>query len=98
MSLKQDVLEMKKEVKEVKEDRRKSFAYELLEDYKKANKRYFVIIIVLIVCWLSTIGYLVYVLNDIGTEETTITQENEDGYNNYIGNDGDITNGEANNN
>ena len=27
--------------------------------------------------------------------ETTITQENEDGYNNYIGNDGDIVNGNA---
>lgn len=25
-------------------------------------------------------------------DEVTITQENEDGYNNYIGNDGDITN------
>ena len=29
---------------------------------------------------------------------TTITQENADGYNNYIGNDGDIVNGETDNN
>ena len=31
------------------------------------------------------------------TTETTITQENADGYNNYIGNDGDIVNGETDN-
>ena len=30
--------------------------------------------------------------------ETIITQDNTDGYNNYIGNDGDIVNGEADNN
>lgn len=29
---------------------------------------------------------------------TTITQENADGYNNYIGNDSDIVNGKADNN
>ena len=32
------------------------------------------------------------------TTETTVTQDNADGYNNYIGNDGDIVNGEADNN
>ena len=30
------------------------------------------------------------------TTETTVTQDNADGYNNYIGNDGDIVNGEDN--
>jgi hypothetical protein len=29
------------------------------------------------------------------TIETDVTQENENGYNNYIGNDGDINNGET---
>lgn len=29
-------------------------------------------------------------------EDISVTQENEDGYNNFIGNDGDIYNGEAN--
>lgn len=88
---------MKKEVKEVKEQ---SLAMELLEDYKKANKRQFIIILVILVMWFCTIGYLIYVLNDISSVETTetITQENADGYNNYIGNDGDITNGKANDN
>ena len=31
------------------------------------------------------------------TMETTVTQDNADGYNNYIGNDGDIVNGKADN-
>lgn len=88
---------MKKEVKEVKEQ---SFAMELLNDYKKANKRQFIIILVILTMWFCTIGYLVYVLNDIGTIETTTTQEvqqdNENGNNNFIGNDGDIINGKAN--
>lgn len=94
MGLRQEVIDMKKEVKQVKEETKKSFAYELLEDYKKANKRYFIIIIVLILCWFSTMSYLIFVLRDTTTVETSeITQENEDGYNNYIGNDGDIDNG-----
>lgn len=88
---------MKKEVKEVKEQ---SLAMELLKDYKKANKRQFIIILVILTMWFCTIGYLVYVLNDIGTIETTTTQEvqqdNENGNNNFIGNDGDIINGKAN--
>ena len=56
----------------------KSFAMEMLSDYKKQNKRLFVIIIIILTMWLATIGYLVYVLNDIGIEETitdTTTQE-----------------------
>lgn len=48
-----------------------SLASEILQDYKKANKRMFIIIIVILVMWLCTIGYLVYILNDIGTIENT---------------------------
>ena len=79
-----------------------SLAMELIKDYKKQNekqnKRLFIIILIILFMWLATIGYLVYILNDIGVieETTTITQENADGYNNYIGNDGDINNGETN--
>lgn len=95
MSMRDDVMEIKKELEEVREE---SFAMELLKDYKKANKRQFIIILVILTMWFATIGYLVYVLNDIGVieETTTITQENADGYNNYIGNDGDINNGKTN--
>ena len=73
-------------------------ALELLSDYKKANKRQFIIIIVILIMWFLTIGYLVYVLNDIGTIEATtqeVTQEADDGSNNFIGNNGEI-NGKAN--
>ena len=75
MGLKEEVLEMKKEVQEVKEQ---SLALDILQDYKKANKRQFIIILVILTMWFITIGYLVYTLNDIGTTETTTSQEIED--------------------
>jgi len=68
----------------------------ILKDYKKQNKRLFIILLVVLSMWFITIGYLVYILNDIGTIETTtqeIQQENDNGNNNFIGNDGDINNG-----
>lgn len=80
------------------EENNTSFAMDLLKDYKKQNKRQFIIILVILGMWFVTIGYLVYVLNDIGTiEETTqeVTQESDNGNNNFIGNDGDIINGKA---
>lgn len=85
----------KKELEELKEQ---SFAMDLLKDYKNQNKRQFIVILVILSMWFVTIGYLVYVLNDIGViEETTqeVMQENESGNNNFIGNNGDITNGKA---
>lgn len=96
MSLKEDIEKIENKIKEVEQN---SFALELLKDYKKANKRLFIIVLVVLSMWFATIGYLVYILNDIGTieETTSVTQDNENGYNNYIGNDGDITNGKANN-
>lgn len=49
-----------------------SLASEILQDYKKINKRQFIIIIVILIMWFITIGYLVYLLNDVGTYEDTI--------------------------
>lgn len=72
MGLREDVIEMRKEMKEIKEQ---SLAWEILQDAKKANKRQFIIILVILTMWFLTIGYLVYILNDIGVEETTSTQE-----------------------
>lgn len=91
MSIREDVEKLSEKVEQT------SFAYELLSDYKKQNKRLFVIILVILGMWFATIGYLVYVLNDIGViEETTeVTQENENGYNNFIGNDGEINYGKT---
>ena len=75
MSMKDEVLELKKELEEVKEE---SFAMELLKDQRKQNKRQFVVILVILAMWFATIGYLVYILNDIEyTEETIDIQEVE---------------------
>ena len=87
MGLREEVLEMKREVEEVKEQ---SLAMELLKDYKKANKRMFIIILVILGMWLSTIGYLVYILNDIGTIETTQEVSDVDTINGNVVNNGDI--------
>ena len=96
MSIKDDLKETKEEIQELKEQ---SLAMELLKDYKKTNKRQFIVILVILSMWFITIGYLVYVLNDIGTIETTTTQEvsqeNSDGTNNFIGNNGDVINDKA---
>ena len=94
MSMKDEVLELKKELEEVKEE---SFAMELLKDFKKQNKRMFIVWIITFLTLIGVTCYTIYLTNDIGVIEETITQENTDGYNNYIGNDGDITNGETNN-
>lgn len=50
----------------------KSFAMEILTDYKKANKRLFIIIIILLVIGFI-LGYKLYKLrSDIGTTTATI--------------------------
>lgn len=55
-----------------------SCALDILKDYKNDSKRLFIIIIVILIMWFLTIGYLVYILNDIGTIEETNHQEIED--------------------
>lgn len=87
MGLKEEVLEMKKEVQEIQEQ---SFAMELLKDQKKQNKRQFITILVILGMWFATIGYLVYVLNDIGTETTTQEVTDIDSVDENIVNKGDI--------
>lgn len=88
MSMRDDVMEIKKELEEVREE---SFAMELLRDYKKANKRQFIIILVILTMWFATIGYLVYVLNDIGIiEETTQEITDFDTINGNVVNNGDV--------
>lgn len=57
-----------------------------------------VIVILIVLLVGSNVGWLIYNSQfEVVEESTTITQENEEGYNNYIGNDGDIVNGETNN-
>ena len=79
MGLKENIQEIEGKVEQV------SFAYELLSDYKKQNKRQFVVILVILGMWFATIGYLVYLLNDIGyTEETIDIQDVETIDNSHI--------------
>lgn len=59
-----------------------------------------VIVLLIVLLVGSNVGWLIYEAQFEVVEETTetiITQDNADGYNNYIGNDGDIVNGETNN-
>ena len=92
--MRDEVLELEKEVKEIQEH---SFAMELLKDQKKQNKRQFIIILVILGMFTCLLGYTIWLLNDIGVETTEVTQDNTNGNNNFIGNDGDITNGETDN-
>lgn len=82
MGMKEDIIEMKKEVQEIKEQ---SLAMELLKDSKRANKRlaisFTIVLAFILTLWFATICYLVYILNDIGMEEITTettTQEISD--------------------
>lgn len=81
-----------------------SFAKELLTDLKKHYKR---VTIMFFIMWIITFIALITIAvlyirlnNDIGVIETTtqeVTQDNTNGDNNFIGNDGDINYGKANN-
>lgn len=74
----------------------KTLAMELLTDLKQTNKRQFITIIILVLSELFTIGIFVWYINqfDYYTETTTL---DGNGINNYIGNDGDINNGDKSN-
>lgn len=60
-------------------------------------KRLFVLVVILIVLLFGTNIYWIWYENQF-IDEVTVTQDNTDGYNNYVGNDGDITNGKTDNN
>ena len=62
MDIREEVLELEKEVKEMQEE---SLAMSLLHDYKMQNKRQFIVILVILIMWLAIIRYLIYILNDI---------------------------------
>ena len=72
-------------------------AYEVaLARLDRVIKRLYKLIVLLIILLVaSNAAWLYY---ESSFEEIRIEQENESGYNNFIGNDGDIHNGEAENN
>ena len=96
MRLKDDIYYLQKELGDIKQE---SFAMEMLKYSKKQNKILFVIILILLVFLIATCSYLIWVLNDIGTEEITTeesyeVQQEADGNNNYInGSDNSVNNG-----
>lgn len=67
------------------------FAHEgIVARMERTIKRLWILCIILIVLLVATNGAWIYYESQFVDE--IITQENEDGYNNYIGNDGNITN------
>ena len=93
-SEKEEIDNIRNEVHELQEQ---SLALELLKDYKKQNKRQFVIILVILGMFTCLLGYTIWLLNDIGTETTTTEtydMDTENGNNNFIGgnNNGNIEN------
>lgn len=66
-------------------------AYEAAQSrFERINKRLWILCIILIVLLVSS--NVIWIIYENSFEEVVVTQENADGYNNYIGNDGDITN------
>ena len=89
----EEVLNMKKEVMNI-ENQQQSFAMEFVQTLKVQNKRMFICWLVTFIAFIGLLGYTIWLLNDISVEETTeVIQDTDTGYNNYIGNDGDIING-----
>lgn len=65
---------------------------------ERGAKRLWVAVILLIVLLVGSNGAWLWYESQFETVETVeVTQENADGYNNYIGNDGDIVNGNPKN-
>lgn len=66
----------------------------------RADRRFrlmWILVLVIFIAFVaSNIGWMMY--ESQYEEVITVAQENESGYNNYIGNDGSIINGKASNN
>lgn len=69
MNIKEEVSNMKKEVQEIKEQ---SFAMEIYKDSVKDKKRFFFMWVVTFIAFIGLLGYTIWLLNDIGTNEDTI--------------------------
>lgn len=96
MSIKDDIKETKEEIQELKEQ---SLAMELLKDYKKTNKRLFIVILVILSMWFITIGLFIYYINTTGYEVVTETADTEGEGNACVGdkcNNGEINYGKGN--
>ena len=90
--LRKEVVRMKQEIDQVEKDQQ-SFAMEFVRTLKVQNKRMFICWLITFLAFIGLLGYTIWLLNDVETITTEVTQDTETGYNNYIGNDGDIING-----
>lgn len=80
----------------VEKDRDQQYGIDIVAAFaERTVKRLWITIIILIMIIGIAGTWIVYRETQFQTTETTITQENKDGYNNFIGNDGDIHNGET---
>ena len=61
---------------------------------ERTIRRLWILCLVLIIALIGT--NLAWTVYENGFTDTVITQQNDAGYNNYIGNDGDIINGHPN--
>lgn len=75
------------------------FAHEgIMARMERTIKRLWVLCIILIILLAGSNGAWVWYESHFTDETLTVTQDTSDGINNYIGNDGDITNGTTDNN
>lgn len=87
MGMRDDIMEVKKQLEEIKNE---SFAMELISDYKAQNKRQFIIILVILSMFGCLLAYTIWLLNDIGTIETTQEISDVDTINGTVVNQGDV--------
>lgn len=75
------------------------FAHEgIMARMERTIKRLWVLCIILIALLAITNGAWIWYESQFSDETLTVTQDTSDGINNYIGNDGDITNGTTDSN
>ena len=95
MGIREEVLELKKEVQEIQEE---SDLYRILKLEDRKNKRLCWLISLLIILLIISVSYIFYIQNDIGTTITTedydVKQDTGDnGNNNFItGNSNEVNN------
>lgn len=79
-------------------DREKQYNIDIISALAKhtITKMWVVIILLILLLFGTNAAWIYYESQWEVVETTEITQDNENGYNNYIGNDGDIYNGKAN--
>lgn len=99
MSFQSDVQKDVNEVRNtIEEIRNENFALEILRDYKKQNKRLFIVLMTVISMWFISVCAFVYYINTTGYEEVVEIAESNDSGNACIGdncNNG-VINGESN--